>query len=97
MKSKISEEDCFMKIASDSVTLQDGHYYLPLPFREEEVVTPNNCRMAEQRAQHLMNDMINDGHAKKFPRAAFTKRWEKPGVYIPHHGVYRKQKKISYI
>lgn len=34
---------------------------------------------------------------RNFLEQLLQKDGEKPGVYIPHHGVYRKQKKISYI
>lgn len=42
-KEEISVEDKqFLNIMQSSVTLQDGHYYLKLPFRNPNVVVPNN-------------------------------------------------------
>ena len=54
------EDKKFMKIASDSAVLQDGHYYLKLPFREINVVMPNNRHMALQRAQQLVKRFKRD-------------------------------------
>ena len=36
----------FMSIVSDSAVLEDGHYYLKLPFREPGVIMPNNRHSA---------------------------------------------------
>lgn len=38
----------FMKMMKDSVKLQDGHYSMKLPFKEEEVSLPNNRCVAKQ-------------------------------------------------
>lgn len=100
-RSDLSEEDCrFMKTASDSVSLEDGHYYLPLPFCKGEVAVLNNRQMAEQRAQHLLKkfkrdenflteykDFMNDMINKGHAESSFYKRKEKSSWC---HGVYHK-------
>ena len=60
-ESELSVEDRkFIDIVSKSVSLQDGHYYLPLPFRKKEVAMPNNRHMAEQRALYLQKRFKRD-------------------------------------
>ena len=102
------EDKRFLKIMNESVTKRDGHYELRLPFRRDDVCLPNNKKMAEQRALSLkrklernamfkkdyvsfMNDVLKKGHAEMVPEAQLHRNdgrlW-----YIPHHGVYHKQK-----
>lgn len=103
------EDKKFMKIASDSAVLQDGHYYLKLPFREINVVMPNNRHMALQRAQQLVKRFkrdqafleeyqafMQDVLAKGYAEVVPSEQLvtESGKVwYIPHHGVYHPRKK----
>ncbi len=46
-KEEMSREDLqFMEIMTNSVKLQEGHYSLRLPFRNNDVVLPNNLSCA---------------------------------------------------
>ena len=54
------EDQQFMEIMSSSATLTNGHYYLKLPFRDPNVVMPNNKQVAQQRAQHLLKRFKRD-------------------------------------
>ncbi|KAK0139108.1 hypothetical protein N1851_024335 [Merluccius polli] len=54
------EDKQFMNIVSDSAVLKDGHYYLKLPFREPDVIMPNNRHSALQRAQQLLKRLKRD-------------------------------------
>ena len=54
------EDKQFMEIMSSSATLTNGHYYLKLPFRDSNVVMPNNKQVAQQRAQHLLKKFKRD-------------------------------------
>ncbi len=50
----MSREDLqFMEIMTNSVKLQEGHYSLRLPFRNNDVVLPNNLSVAKQRCNGL--------------------------------------------
>lgn len=108
-KEMSCEDRRFMDIATSSVVLKKQHDHLPLPFRDEDVVMPNNYEMAAQRTVNLarrfkrdsayateyktfMNKVLNKGYAEKVPQEQLLRNdghmW-----YIPHHGVYHRQKK----
>lgn len=102
------EEKQFMKIASDSATLKDGHYYMRLPFREENVQMPNNRHVATQRAlgltRRFMKDPAFHDDYKTFMNKVIgdghaervpqqqLQRGDGRIWFIPHHGVYHKKK-----
>jgi hypothetical protein len=109
-KQEMSVEDKqFMNIVSDSAVLEDGHYYLKLPFREPGVNMPNNRHSALQRAQQLLKRFNKDQtffeEYKDFMQDVLIKGYAevipqdelqtKSGKvwYIPHHGVYHPRKK----
>ena len=102
------EDKCFMEIASRSAFLKDGHYHLPLPFRDEDKIMPDNYDMVKERTLHLMKtfkkdkkyaeeytsfieDIIKKGYAKKVPPQQL-RREDEQVWYIPHQGVYHRQK-----
>ncbi|KAL7877734.1 hypothetical protein SRHO_G00043770 [Serrasalmus rhombeus] len=107
-KVEMSQEDLrFLDIMDTSAKLQDGHYYLPLPFKRGPKM-PNNQLMAEQRAVSLkrkfgrnktfqeeyklfMDIILKCGHAELVPREELVLQNGK-GWYIPHHGVYHPEK-----
>ena len=108
-KKEMSAEDKqFMKIVSDSATLKDEHYYLKLPFRNVDVVLPNNRQIAEQRAHHLLkkfkrNESFHQEYSA-FLNDVIEKGYAEPVPkealmrkdgrvwYLPHHGVYHPRK-----
>ncbi|KAK3752530.1 hypothetical protein QZH41_005142 [Actinostola sp. cb2023] len=107
--SSLSQEDKeFLSIADQGTRRVDGHYELPLPFRDPNVVMPNNRVQAEKRAgwqrkKMLRNDeyhrdytnFINTTIAKGYTRKVPKESTDaKPGKvwYLPHHGVYHPQK-----
>ncbi|XDV29292.1 hypothetical protein PO909_032429 [Leuciscus waleckii] len=108
-KTEMSVEDRrFLEIANEAV-LQDGHYYLKLPFRKTDVSMPNNRQVAEQRLQTLKRKRKKDEQYKQeyvaFINDIFENHYaeevpeeeltQAPGKvwYIPHHGVYHPKKK----
>ncbi|XP_052470971.1 uncharacterized protein LOC128027405 [Carassius gibelio] len=108
-KTEMSVEDRrFLEIANEAV-LQDGHYYLKLPFRKTDISMPNNRQVAEQRLQTLKRKMKKDEQYKQeyiaFINDIFENHYaeevpeeeltQAPGKvwYIPHHGVYHPKKK----
>ncbi|KAK3735237.1 hypothetical protein QZH41_008431 [Actinostola sp. cb2023] len=110
--SSLSQEDKeFLSIADQGTRRVDGHYELPLPFRDPNVVMPNNRVQAEKRAgwqrkKMLRNDeyhrdytnFINTTIAKGYTRKVPKESTDaKPGKvwYLPHHGVYHPQNPIK--
>ena len=85
---------------------EDGHYEMPLPFKEERPLMPNNIASASQRLNQLKrlleaNKKYCDDNTR-FMGEVIEKgdaekvresELEKKTVwYIPHHGVYHPQK-----
>ena len=58
--AKSQEDNQFLEMAARSIEFKDGHYHLNLPFRNEDVVMPNNRNVAEHRAESLKNKLIRD-------------------------------------
>lgn len=102
------EDRKFMEIASTSVLKQNGHYHLPLPFRNKETVMPDKYEIAEQRTLNLlkkfkrhdgyameyknfMDEMFKKGFSEKVPPEQLNRK-DRKVWYIPHHGVYHRQK-----
>ena len=103
------EDQKFIDKVSSSAVLENGHYSLKLPFRNDKVNLPNNKVVAQQRAQHLLkkfkrdpkffneyNEFMKDVVAKGFAEVIPKEQLEhKNGKawFIPHHGVYHPRKK----
>ena len=102
------EDKQFLKIMSDSAQIKDGHYQLELPFKQKNIMMPNNRKLAEQRAESLKskfkrNKVFHDEY-KTFLEAVIAKghaqllpqeqlKPESGKVwYIPHHGVHHPKK-----
>ena len=106
-QSTSREDEKFLAKIEKEITLADGHYQLPLPFRKDNVKMPNNRKQAEQRALWIkkkfvdeqykedyvtfMNDIISKGYARKVPELSM-KVEEGKTWYLPHHGVYHAKK-----
>ena len=104
-----SKEDCkFMESVSQSATLQDGHYYIDLPFKERPNEMPNNRTHANQRLISLAKRFVRDQEFKAEYVTFMSKMLEKGYAsevapnelrnnngdkwYLPHHGVYHPRK-----
>ncbi|KAL7826249.1 hypothetical protein SRHO_G00339870 [Serrasalmus rhombeus] len=94
----------FMKILTEQVTYENSHYYLPLPFRNDNVMMPNNREVAIRRAASLakrlkgdksykqfMDKMLEQDYAEKIPLDQLHVV-EGKIWYVPHHGVYHRRK-----
>ena len=106
-QSTSREDDKFLAKIEKEITLADGHYQLPLPFREDNVKMPNNRKQAEQRSLWIkkkfadeqykqdytkfMNDIISKGYARKVLEPSMEVE-EGKTWYLPHHGVYHPKK-----
>ena len=99
------EDRQFLELMSSSVTKVDGHYQLPLPFKNPAVTMPDNKLQAMSRLDSVKKKMLNnEDYCKEYTEFINTlleKGYAKesgdsePGKswYIPHHGVYHKVKK----
>ena len=107
-KQSVSREDeTFLAKIEKKIILVNGHYQLPLPFRNDNVELPNNREQAEQGARWIkkkfaskqfkedfvtfMNDIIGKGYARKVPESSMKIEKGKTW-YLPHHGVYHPHK-----
>lgn len=107
-KHSVSVEDQkFIQKLSDGITKDtDGHYQMPLPFREDpSPILPNNKAMALSRLNQLKRKMQRNDVFRKdyqeFMSNLFSQGYaEEVGTtdvndsvwYIPHHGVYHPMK-----
>ena len=83
---------------------KDDHYVVPLPFRDENLVMPNNRIQALRRLKCLKRRLLEDERFfkdyKKFMNDLLIKGYAKRSDmspmgkiwYIPHHGVYHTNK-----
>lgn len=110
----VSQEDLkFIQIMEDSIHQgKDGHYIMPLPFKSEMPVMPNNKQVAAVRLGYLKKKFESNpkyfSDYKKFMQEIIdrgdvevARELPKEGHtwYIPHHGVYhpRKPEKIRVV
>ncbi|XP_046564520.1 uncharacterized protein LOC124273324 [Haliotis rubra] len=108
-KAEMSQEDKrFLDKVSESVSLQEGEYYINLPFKCSNVQMPNNSVQALKRLDSLKRRFLTDSKfhddyetfmenilVKGYAEKVPTDELEgQPGKiwYIPHHGIYHPRK-----
>ena len=58
---EISKDDkAFLKTVEESTTKSGDHYVVPLPFKKENLIMPNNRKQAMQRLIHLKGRFNKD-------------------------------------
>ena len=106
LEASMSREDQkFMNILKDGTHLRNGHYQVPLPFRDPYVNLPNNRYQARQRFSYLDNKFsknnqfkedyirfMKDIIAKGYARKSTTEAASGKTWYLPHHVVYHPNK-----
>ena len=103
--SEISCDDRkFLDIVERGTLKKNGHYIVPLPFHDQELVKPNNKQQAVKRLMGLKRRFIRDNKFfldyKKYMNDLLEKGYarrcnETPTGktwYIPHHAVYHPSK-----
>ena len=104
---EVSQDDLkFLEIMNSDVEKINGHFVVPLPFREKNASIPFNFHSAEKRLSSLKIRFERDHKFKDDYVSAISTLLEKgyarkvTGVYpdgknwlIPHHGVYHPRKK----
>ena len=85
-----------------SIRLHEGHYELPIPWRNPEAIIPNNYSVAKYRLDSLkkslvkkelfnrydaeVEKMLTSGYTEKVPQAEIKCQTDRIW-YLPHHGV----------
>ncbi|XP_068246538.1 uncharacterized protein [Palaemon carinicauda] len=109
----LSFEDIrFVKRCQDDIEFRDGHFQLPMPFRDLNVNLPNNKEQAVSRAKWQRRKMKNCEDYRQQYTAFMDKLFEKGYAYkipddevskilvwyLPHHTVfYHKKGKIRIV
>ena len=108
-KQALSTEDRkFLKMMDDSVLKTNGHYQMPLPFRNKEAIMPNNLLQADAFAMRLKKKLVKDEKLREqytdfmtdLEKKGFAERVPSSEIarndgrvwYIPHHGVRHPRK-----
>ncbi|MEM7299252.1 MAG: hypothetical protein AAF391_13420, partial [Bacteroidota bacterium] len=104
---EVSQDDLkFLEVMNSDVEKIDGHYVIPLPFREKNPSIVNNIKTAGRRLislkrkfekdEKFKNDYISSVSIlleKGYARKVSSVYPEGKNWYIPHHGVYHPRKK----
>ena len=104
---EVSQDDVkFLEIMNSKVEKVDGHYVIPLPFREKDSSIVTNLKTAERRLfglkrrfekdKKFRNDYISSVSTllkKGYARKVSCGYPEGKNWFIPHHGVYHPRKK----
>ena len=102
------EDRKFLEKVGEGIQLRDGHYQMPLPFRELKPALPNNKALALHRLKQLEARLKRD-QTYRTDYTAFMDNLIEQGHaekvppselnredgsvwYIPHHGVYHPKK-----
>lgn len=109
-QASVSQEDIafIRKMEEGTCQTEDGHYQMPLPFRENTLKLPNNRSLALQRLSKLQSRLKNDATYRRdytefmqdiiergyAEKVPQERRHIDDGKqwYIPHHGVYHPKK-----
>ncbi|XP_038152621.1 uncharacterized protein LOC119790925 [Cyprinodon tularosa] len=107
-ETSISQEDvCFIRKLQEGIKQkQDGHFEMPLPFKNDRPNLPNNTSCAMQRLSSLKRRFIRDQRyysdyvrfmediiaSGDAEKVPQKELCNSPAWYIPHHGVYHPQK-----
>ena len=100
-----------MELFESSCKLLDGRYVIGLPWKKDPVNLPNNYPVAKRRLESLERSLKrNPTKAKKYSdaiREYESSGWARrlseteiektkgPLYYLPHHGIYRPEKKST--
>ena len=106
--TEMSQEERRFMQKVEKIQLKDGHYEIPLPFKNNVALVPNNKSQALARIGWLKKKLEKDhrlcGDYKVFMRELVAKGYARkvPAIqmnpkdadawYIPHHGVYHPHK-----
>ena len=108
---EISKEKAFLKIVEESTIKSVDHSVVPLPFKKENLIMPNNRKQAMQRLIYLKRRFNKDpAFFEDYKQLmsnllvkGYARKLDDSSVgrtwYIPHHGVHHlsKSRKIRVV
>ena len=65
-QSTSREDEKFLAKIEKEITLANGHYQLPLPFRKDNVKMPNNREQAEHRAFWIRKKFVDEQYKEDY-------------------------------
>lgn len=99
------EDKTFLTIMESKAGKVGSHYELPLPFRNEDLLMPDNRNVVLRRLMHLKERFIRNpkflAEYQRFMKNIMDKGYARKAVlpaspgkswYIPHHAVYNEKK-----
>ena len=99
------EDKKFLNLMNRTTRMFSSHYELPLPFKSNDTILPNNRYQALRILKHLKNKFQRNptfcSHYKEFMNTLMRKGYAKKSTdsstegkwwYIPLHGVYSENK-----
>ena len=102
------DDKIFMQQVESSIHLENQHYCIALPFRDQDVVFPNNSVQGIKRLNGLRHKFAKNDNFKQqycdFMSKIIEKGYAEPVPtedvdrndgkvwYLPHHGVYHAKK-----
>ena len=112
-KTSLSQNDNrALKIMQDTAALQDGHYTIALPWKDDAPCLENNRSLAEQRLRLLRKRLLKDSDLrvkyaaciKDLPQKVYAKKALPIGIpggtwYLLHRAVFHlaKPRKIRIV
>ena len=104
-KEMLQHDMKFMEILGEGTKLKDGHYQIPLPFKQADARLPCNKYQAAQRLSYLKrkfdkNEKFKADYirfmeeiiAKGYTRKSTMTATPRKTWYLPRHGVYHPNK-----
>ena len=107
MRGMSIEDEKFNDTVKTNIAFRNGHYEIPLPFRQPKVKLPNNRPQAQSRAEWQKKKMLrNEKYHQDYVqfvegliKKGFAYRVPEdevipqgPVFYLPHHAVYHPRK-----
>ena len=99
------EDKQALRVMEDTVTLDEGHYMLALPWKNQRITLPNNRALAETRLSHLKrkskrdsdlhkrySKQIDDYLSKGYASEVPNGKTGDRVWYLPHHAVANENK-----
>ena len=109
VQESLSSDDCkAIEIVNKGIVLREGHYEIPLPWRDFNLSLPNNYEVARKRVEHLKRRFLRDkmlfNRYSEIICLYQTKGYivqvppvqlnqaHQPRWYLPHHPVFNAKK-----
>lgn len=81
----------------EQVCMPEGHYQLPIPWKDGEPSFPDNRFMAEKRLQHTMGKLVREGMLDKYEQGVQKMLSEGHAEEVPEEILGRSDGKVWYL